>query len=172
MRFFYDTEFLERNGRIFPISIGIVADEPNNLGVAEYYTVLEDAQWEIIIKDEWIRENVIPSLGPDDAFKPRLQIGQEIRHFMASYGDKREDHELWAYYGAYDHVVLSQIYGRMIDIPEPIPMHTNDIMTIADVLGLPDPKLDTSSHNALEDARNVRDAYRNLTAKSRKGQDK
>lgn len=172
MRFFYDTEFLERNGHILPISIGIVSDEPNNLGIAGYYAVIADTLWEIIIKDEWIRENVIPNLGNDDAFKPRLQIGQEIRHFMASYGDKREDHELWAYYGAYDHVVLSQIYGRMIDIPEPIPMHTNDIMTIANVLGLPDPKLDTSSHNALIDAEQVRDAYRNLTAKSRKGQDK
>ena len=172
MRFVYDTEFLEKDGRVFPISIGIVADEPNNLGVADYYAVIADAQWEIIIKDEWIRENVIPSLGPDDAFKSRWQIGQEIRNFIASYGGKREDHELWAYYAAYDHVVLSQIYGRMIDIPEPIPMHTNDIMTIADVLGLPDPKLDTSSHHALEDALEVRDAYRNLTAKSRKGQDK
>lgn len=172
MRIFYDTEFLERNGRVFPISIGIAAEQPNSFGEASYYAVIADAQWEIIIEDAWIRENVIPNLGPDDAFKPRWQIGREIQNFIASYGDKREDHELWAYYAAYDHVVLSQIYGRMIDIPEPIPMHTNDIMTIADVLGLPDPKLDTSSHHALEDARKVRDAYRNLTAKSRKGQDK
>lgn len=172
MRFFYDTEFLERNGRIFPISIGIAADEPNSFGKAFYYAVIADTQWEIIIEDAWIRENVIPNLGNDDTFKPRWQIGQEIRHFMDSYGGTSEDNELWAYYAAYDHVVLSQIYGRMIDIPEPVPMHTNDIMTIADVLGLPDPKLDTSSHNALIDAEQVCDAYRNLTAKSRKGQDK
>lgn len=172
MRFFYDTEFLEKDGHIFPISIGIVADEPNNLGIAEYYAVLEDAQWSTIVSNEWIRVHVISNLGSINNFKPRLQIGQEIRHFMDSYGGTSEDNELWAYYAAYDHVVLSQIYGRMIDIPEPIPMHTNDIMTIADVLGLPDPKLDTSSHHALEDARKVRDAYRNLTAKSRKGQDK
>ena len=172
MRFFYDTEFLEKDGHIFPISIGIVADEPNNLGIAEYYAVLEDAQWSTIVSNEWIRVHVISNLGSINNFKPRLQIGQEIRHFMDSYGGTSEDNELWAYYAAYDHVVLSQIYGRMIDIPEPIPMHTNDIMTIADVLGLPDPKLDTSSHHALEDALEVRDAYRNLTAKSRKGQDK
>lgn len=172
MRFFYDTEFLEKDGHIFPISIGIVADEPNNLGVADYYAVLEDAQWETIIKDEWIRENVIPNLGESTTLKPRRQVGAELMAFVASFGGTSEDNELWAYYGAYDHVVLSQIYGRMVDIPEPVPMHTNDIMTIADVLGLPDPKLDTSSHHALEDARKVRDAYRNLTAKSRKGQDK
>lgn len=172
MRFFYDTEFLEKDGHIFPISIGIVADEPNNLGIAEYYAVLEDAQWSTIVSNEWIRIHVISNLGSINNFKPRLQIGQEIRHFMDSFGGTSEDNELWAYYGAYDHVVLSQIYGRMIDIPEPIPMHTNDIMTIANVLGLPDPKLDTSSHHALEDALEVRDAYRNLTAKSRKGQDK
>lgn len=172
MRFFYDTEFLEKDGHIFPISIGIVADEPNNLGVADYYAVLEDAQWETIIKDEWIRENVIPNLGESTTLKPRRQVGAELMAFVASFGGTSEDNELWAYYAAYDHVVLSQIYGRMIDIPEPVPMHTNDIMTIADVLGLPDPKLDTSSHHALEDARKVRDAYRNLTAKSRKGQDR
>lgn len=172
MRFFYDTEFLEKDGHIFPISIGIVADEPNNLGVADYYAVLEDAQWETIIKDEWIRENVIPNLGESTTLKPRRQVGAELMAFVASFGGTSEDNELWAYYGAYDHVVLSQIYGRMVDIPEPVPMHTNDIMTIADVLGLPDPKLDTSSHHALEDARKVRDAYRNLTAKSRKGQDR
>lgn len=172
MRFFYDTEFLEKGGHIFPISIGIVSDEPNSMGDFAYYAVIADAQWEIIIKDEWIRENVIPNLGESTTLKPRRQVGAELMAFVASYGGKREDHELWAYYAAYDHVVLSQIYGRMIDIPEPVPMHTNDIMTIANVLGLPDPKLDTSSHNALIDAEQVCDAYRNLTAKSRKGQDK
>lgn len=172
MRFFYDTEFLEKDGHIFPISIGIVADEPNNLGIAEYYAVLEDAQWSTIVSNEWIRVHVISNLGSINNFKPLRLIRNEISAFIKSFGGTSEDNELWAYYGAYDHVVLSQIYGRMIDIPEPIPMHTNDIMTIANVLGLPDPKLDTSSHNALIDAEQVRDAYRNLTAKSRKGQDK
>ncbi|MDU6694302.1 MAG: 3'-5' exoribonuclease [Enterococcus faecalis] len=172
MRFFYDTEFLEKDGRIFPISIGIVSDEPNSMGDFAYYAALQDANWEEIIKDEWIRENVIPNLGESATLKPRRQVGAELMAFVASFGGTSEDNELWAYYAAYDHVVLSQIYGRMIDIPEPVPMHTNDIMTIANVLGLPDPKLDTSSHNALIDAEQVCDAYRNLTAKSRKGQDK
>lgn len=172
MRFFYDTEFLEKDGHIFPISIGIVSEEPNSMGDFAYYAALQDANWEEIIKDEWIRENVIPNLGESATLKPRRQVGAELMAFVASFGGTSEDNELWAYYAAYDHVVLSQIYGRMIDIPEPVPMHTNDIMTIANVLGLPDPKLDTSSHHALEDALEVRDAYRNLTAKSRKGQDK
>lgn len=171
MKFFYDTEFLERNGRIFPISIGITADEPNSFWEASYYAVIVDARWKIIIEDEWIRENVIPNLGPYDAFKPRWQIRTEIRNFIASYGGKREDHELWAYYGAYDHVVLSQIYGRMLDIPEPVPMYTNDIMTLAHMHGLPDPQLD-GDHNALKDAERVREAYKRIMKQVTKGQDR
>lgn len=171
MKFFYDAEFLERVNEIFPISIGIVADEPNSFGETFYYAVIVDAQWETIIKDEWIRENVIPNLGKNTAFKFRSQIAQEIRNFIASYGDKREDHELWAYYGAYDHVALSQIYWRMLDIPEPVPMYTNDIMTLAHMHGLPDPQLD-SDHNALKDAEHVREAYKRIMKQIKEGQDK
>ena len=171
MKFFYDTEFLERNGYIFPISIGIVSDEPNNLGIAEYYAVLEDAQWGTIVSNEWIRIHVISNLGSSNNFKPLWLIRNEISAFIKSFGGTSEDNELWAYYGAYDHVVLSQIYGRMLDIPEPVPMYTNDIMTLAHMHGLPDPQLD-GDHNALKDAEHVREAYKRIMKQIKKGQDK
>jgi hypothetical protein len=40
--------------------------------------------------------------------------------------------ELYGYYSAYDHVCLSWIFGKMIDLPDPFPMYTKDLKQIFD----------------------------------------
>nr|WP_234899948.1 3'-5' exoribonuclease [Streptomyces filamentosus] len=61
---------------------------------------------------------------------------------------------MWAWYGAYDHVVLAQLFGRMIDLPTGIPMWTNDIQQECQRLGNPQmPEQPAGIHNALADAR-------------------
>lgn len=67
--------------------------------------------------------------------------------------------ELWAYYAAYDHVALAQLFGPMHQLPAGIPMQTDDLVTEAKRLGLtasdlpPQPE---GLHNALADARHNR----------------
>jgi hypothetical protein len=176
-RLFYDTEFIEDGRTIDLISIGIVAEDGR-----EYYAVASDAPWDRIRESDWLVRNVLPSLpvtgrtsldaylknspnsfprpsisfvGPDvtnTQVKPRQVIANEVRDFILA----KPDPQLWAWYGAYDHVVLCQLWGRMIDLPEGVPMWTNDLKQEAERAGnpkLPDGPAQHAEHNALHDAR-------------------
>lgn len=176
---YYDCEFLEDGKTIELISIGMAADDGR-----EYYAVCSDAPWDEIRKSDWLVRNVLPSLpvtsrrsldaylatgansypkplidfvGPDlgnTQVKPRQVIANEVRDFILA----TPDPQLWAWYGAYDHVVLCQLWGRMISLPEGIPMWTNDLKQEAERLGNPElsPLPGVTEHNALSDAREVR----------------
>lgn len=169
-KYFYDFEFLEDGVTIDPISVGVVCDDGR-----EYYAVNKDASWLRILKHEWLMDNVVPHLPvlPRDqwfnnnvyadildetnpAVKRRQTIAQEVREFLLAdgLGADRASRELWAWYASYDHVALAQLWGRMIDIPEGIPMFTNDLKSEAVRLGSPEmPNQWGSEHNALDDAR-------------------
>jgi len=174
VRFFYDCEFIEDGHTIDLISIGIVAEDDR-----EYYAIDRDAPWKRIYRHKWLCEHVLPSLpllhgdarldvhtGPlkrrrnphvldfqDPAFKRRVVIAAEVADFLLS-GDSKP--ELWAWYAAYDHVVLCQLWGRMIDLPEGMPMYTHDLKQECDRLGNPEmPAQPGGEHNALADARHV-----------------
>lgn len=89
----------------------------------------------------------------DPAVKPRAQIADEVMDFIRAAGPNVQ---LWANYGAYDHVALAQLWGRMIDLPEGVPMFTNDIQQERSRLGLAWddlPQQESGEHNALADAR-------------------
>lgn len=60
---------------------------------------------------------------------------------------------MWAYYGAYDHVRLAQIWGPMVELPAHVPMLTHDLKSEAMRLGNPKlPEQAGAEHNALADA--------------------
>ena len=157
MRFYYDTEFLEDGKTIDLISIGIVADSG-----AEYYAVNKDADWDRIEQDEWLSRNVTPHLGPWDLRKFKSQIALGVSAFIKDNSDG-DPTELWAYYSAYDHVALAQLFGKMIHLPKHIPKYTNDLKSHADWHGWDLPKQTGTEHHALADARWVRDAFRAST---------
>jgi len=166
----YDTEFLEDGRTIDLISIGLVREDG-----AEYYAVSEDATKRRlrrrIRKHDWLMANVVPSLPKahgdynlympdrwlfnysDPCVKPRQQIAREVRDFILA----GPEPQLWAWYAAYDHVALCQLWGRMIDLPEGVPMFTRDLKQEAERLGNPViPSMpDVAEHNALSDAREV-----------------
>jgi hypothetical protein len=179
MRIFYDCEFREDGRVIDLISIGMVAEDGREL-----YAVNADApfrrRWwtpwrrSLIERHPWLMDNVVPHLPKaygdarnhmprrwlfnydDPSVKPRRGIAAEVQAFIQA----TPNAELWAYYGAYDHVVLCQLWGRMIDLPEGVPMWTNDLKQEVVRLGNPAlPKQEGAEHNALADARWVRDAY-------------
>lgn len=162
----YDTEFLEDGRTIELISIGMVAEDGR-----EYYAVNRDLPVRRIRKHPWLMANVVPSLPRPHGewifdmpkrwlfdytaacVKSRQQIAAEVRDFiLAAPGP-----ELWAWYGAYDHVALAQLWGRMIDLPKGVPMWTNDLKQECERLGGPSlPSLPgITEHNALDDAREV-----------------
>jgi hypothetical protein len=168
MRYFYDTEFLEEGKTIELISIGIVAEDGR-----EYYAVNRDAPWKRIAKNDWLVSNVVRQLPriygdqrfhvgrhnplaldfDDRAMKTRDDIANEVRDFLLAVGNP----ELWAWYAAYDHVVLCQLWGSMIHLPEGIPMYTHDLKQECDRLGNPEmPAQPSGEHNALADAQHVR----------------
>ena len=142
-----------------------------------------------VVKHPWVFEHVVPHLplkearngtGPmyhakglgstaSNSFHldpenphvlPLRLIRAQVREFVLQF----EDPQLWAWYGAYDHVMLAQLVGgRMIDLPRGFPMWTNDIRTLAALTG-PEaqataPEQASAAHHALNDARHDRDLY-------------
>ena len=178
MRIFYDTEFHERGSRtsIEFISIGMVREDD-----AEYYAISTDVQWWAVVKNEWLRDNVLTQLPgqikswgngggdfyPDlstGLYKSRTEIARDVSAFTSVGLSKGQRAELWAYYADYDHVVLAQLFGRMIDLPAHMPMYTRDFKQATDML-MPDhrwPKQEGDEHNALADARWLRDRFTDM----------
>lgn len=151
MKYFYDTEFHEDGTTIDLISIGIVAEDGR-----EYYAVNDGADWARIRKHEWLMANVFPQLPFSGDWKPKAQIRDEVAAFLLAGSPP----ELWAYFCAYDHVVLAQLFGTMMDLPEGIPMFTNDVRSLVDWAGVRIlPKQAAGEHDALADARHVKQMY-------------
>lgn len=179
-RIFYDFEFIEDGTTIVPISLGMVADDGEEL-----YLINRDAPLRRIAAHEWLPDNVVPHLPlrsaheeawrpintklgvndrpaavakltwdighPDYVFlTPRDGIRERVHEFVML----RHEPELWAWYAAYDHVALAQLFGRMVDLPSGFPQHTNDLRQEVGRLGLTQlPPHTGTQHHALADAR-------------------
>jgi hypothetical protein len=151
VKVYYDTEFIEDGRTIDLISIGMVAEDGREL-----YLVNRDAPWDRIGQHGWLMANVVPHLPDfnDSRVKPKHEIAAEVRRFLL---DRLGDLELWAWYGAYDFVVLAQLFGRLVDLPSGIPMWTNDLRQEVARLGNPQlPEQDAGVHDALADARHLK----------------
>jgi hypothetical protein len=150
MRYFFDTEFIERGPHqpIDLISIGIVAEDGR-----EYYAVSNEFHAEGA--DEWFSQNVFPYLEGDGYSGRRIslkEIGQGIEAFCSP--QIYAAPEFWAYYADYDWVVFCQVFGRMIDLPKGFPKFCCDLKQLGVTCGNPDlPKQSNTKHNALHDAR-------------------
>lgn len=167
MRVFYDTEFVERGPGtpIQPISVAMVAEDGQEL-----YLINEECLSKVM-NHPWLSINVAPSLP--------ISVDQRgDGHFISEWDPEHTDYrhvvsldnltesvhtfltqfdtpvELWAYYGAYDHVVLCQLFGAMSDLPPGIPMFSHELMQLMEQY----PEIPVSvqvdvPHHALYDAR-------------------
>jgi len=179
-KYFYDTEFLEDGKTIDLISIGIRCEDGR-----EYYAVSNEFDTERVARHNWLMENVMSSIGheayvehpfegapvirdlrlTDPAAKSREQIRDEIVTFV-----KGTWPDFWAWYGAYDHIALCQLFGKMIDLPENFPMFTSDIKQLHKMAGSPQmPSQPEGLHNALADARFNEVRYNHLMGILEKG---
>lgn len=187
---FYDTEFVDDGVTIDLVSIGMVSLPPHSGEL--YYIVADDRVIDRVVRHSWLSQNVLPHLPikvaydhtrqtmtsagrthtpikhwewdlahPDFAFVvPRSVIRDEVRRFILA----RSNPQLWAWYGAYDHVALAQLFGSMVDLPHGVPMWTNDLKQECMRRGNPRmPEPAENAHNALADASWVAAAHALLT---------
>ena len=181
MKFFIDTEFVEDGVTIDLISIGIVCEDGREL-------YLINNECDFSKASDWVKENVIAQLPPKDVnlsdpsisprvkeesrlWTHRMNIRREVAEFMGAVlpndnswhyvlAKDKPKPELWGYYSAYDHIVLCQLFGTMMDLPKGFPMYCMDIKQWCKQLGDPElPQQGKGLHNALADARWNRDVW-------------
>lgn len=166
MRYTYDFEFKEDGRTIDPISMGMVCLETGK----ELYLVFNDFDTRRVAADWWLMENVMPAIEHVTSVTvdflgapvvrdllvtdPNAVTREEGAMRLMEFVDGDKNIEWWNWYGAYDHVALCQLFGRMIDLPKGWPMYSNDIKQLHKQAGwCPMPQQPKGKHNALEDAR-------------------
>lgn len=145
MKYFLDTEFLDDGKTIELISIGIVAEDGREL-------YLENIEFNWANATAWLMENVYPHL---NGYRlTRSDIRNNILEFLAN----DDAIEFWGYFADYDWVLFCQLFGRMIDLPKPLPMFCMDLMQLQKMKSIRI-KQANSIHNALQDARWIKETY-------------
>jgi hypothetical protein len=146
-RYFYDCEFIEDGATIELISIAFVDES----GERELYLV--STEFDPERAGPWVRRNVLDKLPSpsSDAWQSREMIRERVLQFLTADGRQPE---LWAWYAAYDHVVLCQLWGTMPQLPRALPRFTRDLRQLWQEAGSPRfPAEPADAHDALADAR-------------------
>ncbi|WP_406205389.1 3'-5' exoribonuclease [Kitasatospora sp. NBC_01560] len=167
MRVFYSAQYLDYSDRLVLISIGLVREDGRT-----YYAVNRGLSARHVLADPSLRAAAWPYLPTrDDTLldrshpdvKMRSRIAAEVDAFLAAVPDL----ELWSWRGAYAHVLLCQLFGTELDLPDAVPDWTNDLRQEAHRLGVdPDelPSQQTRRHHALDNAQHHRIIARCLDA--------
>ncbi|MCK7641816.1 polyadenylate-specific 3'-exoribonuclease AS [Corynebacterium sp. CCM 8835] len=153
MRFFYDTEFIEDGRTIELVSIGIVAEDGR-----EYYAV--STEFDPRRANDWVKRHVLSQLPniSSPVWRNLATIRDEVEEFLTGGPGAPE---LWAWVGAYDHVVLAQLFGDMRALPRSLPRFTHELRQYWEAAGRPTlPDLPEGNHDALVDARHNLDKFR------------
>jgi hypothetical protein len=146
VRYFYDTEFIEDGVTIELVSIGVV-DEKGR----EFYAV--STEFDPARAGQWVRDNVLDKLPSpaDKAWADRAAIRERLLNYLSPHG---EPAELWAWFAAYDHVALAQLWGAMPALPRQLPRFTRDLRQRWEDVGKPAlPAAPQDAHDALADAK-------------------
>jgi len=147
VKYWIDTEFIERPCTIDLISIGLVAEDGR-----EFYAESSEIDW--TKASQWTLQTVRPQL--EGAGMSREDIGYALRRFLEA--DKEP--VFWGYFPSYDWVAFAWLFGNMDELPSHFPQLCLDIKQWAIELGDPDlPQQTGARHHALADARWTRDAW-------------
>jgi len=171
MKYYIDTEFIEKPNFIELISLGIKCDDGRT-----FYA--ESTCFDERKASAWVHENVISKLewyGNVNAHKGFCNCStmngvtevfgtlDVIRDAVLDFIDFDKP-EFWGYYADYDWVVFCWLFGSMVDLPKGWPMYCKDLKQLMDesVKGsIPDPE---GEHNALVDAIWNEELHKYLTA--------
>jgi hypothetical protein len=106
MKYYFDTEFYEHDDRVEPISIGVVCEDGR-----EFYAELR-SRADVEQMMPWLKANVAPYLTGPVSTATDIQKGLKV---LVGNDPKPE---FWAFWGAYDWVVLCQLFGGMLQLPK------------------------------------------------------
>lgn len=159
VRFFLDTEFAENGETIKLMSLALVRED----GQSCHYRLADG--WTPDDCNDWVRANVLPHLPSEfsELCQPRAVVREAIREWLLCDGPP----EIWGYFSDYDWVVLCQLFGTMMDLPEGFPMFCLDLKQEMHRLGVKRDQLpaqEGTAHDALADARWIREAFFALQA--------
>lgn len=174
MKVWYDSEFLEESGHVDVISMGFVREDGREL-----YFVLNSFDTLKVARHDWLMKNVMTSIPHQEYTSHVTGLGTPVKDLLITDDENLMSRgaarlaimhfvsdiwpEFWAWYGAYDHVALCSLFGRMVDLPGRFPMFTHDLKQLHKELGSPAmPKQPSGLHNALEDARFNVERYKYL----------
>lgn len=155
-----DAEFLENGKTIELISIAFVTPDGK-----EFYAVDSSAPLVAAYRHTFLRNNVLPTLPITKGPAPRwdydhpdakyIMTRAEIRRGILGLINEVVRPQIWSWYDWYDHVVMAQLWGTMLQLPMAHNMWTNDIRQEWQRLGFPAlPQQEQDGHhNALVDAR-------------------
>lgn len=173
MIYYVDTEFIEFPSTIELLSIALVAADGREL-----YCVNSEA--DTSRANEFVKKRVLPNLAhPDESVTGsktaseiktlgdyvvgRVEIGERIRQFVLA----DRDPEFYGYFADYDWVALCWLFGPMVMLPTRFPMFCRDLkQTLSEIERATniDPRdyapRSPLNHNALEDARWMRDLHK------------
>lgn len=140
MRFDIDAEFADDGTTIELISLGVVAEDGRTL-----YMENDAFDWETA--GFWLRENVQPWMSGGSDLHPIWEIAEALVAFVGP------EPEFWGWYADYDWVVVCQLFGRMVDLPDGWPRFCRDTKQLHVDLGSPElPPHVGRDHHALDDA--------------------
>src|SRR6185369_8958701 len=104
MKYWIDTEFIERPHCIDLISVGLVAEDGR-----EFYAESNEVDWSKA--SLWTLQHVRPQLEGDGMTLEAM--GYAVRRFT----DHDEHPVFWGYFPAYDWVAFSWLFGGMLELP-------------------------------------------------------
>ena len=148
MLVWFDTEFIDAGDVLVPLSLGAVRADG-----AEFYAELAV---DTSLADDWVRANILPTLRAEK--ETPAAVAYRFRAFCG------EEPEFWAHYAAYDWVVLCKLYGGLMRLPAGWPSYVRDTRCLMDDKAHWFSDEHADQHNALADARWVRDAWVKLRA--------
>lgn len=160
MKIFLDSEFIEEQGLLELISLGMVREDGEELYVQNLDCAFDRA-------NDFVARHVYPSLALFDMglrcpindlspWRPYREIKEVVKRFAPP--DSKP--EFWGYFADYDWVVFCWLFGAMVKLPKGYPMYCRDIKQLCDSLGNPRlPEQGKGEHNALADARWNKQAY-------------
>lgn len=155
MRYYIDTEFIEKPNFIELIALGIKCEDGRT-----FYA--ESSEFDENKASEWVKENVISKLEfygskhlkevvdyqrDFEIFGNLALIKKSVIKFIG-----KDKPEFWGYYADYDWVVFCWLFGSMVDLPSSFPMYCKDLKQLADEVDKSKFSAPKGEHNALVDA--------------------
>jgi hypothetical protein len=131
----------------------------------QLYLINKECDWRKPFNDDWHRSTTLPTILPyitGPQALTREQIARRILIFTGSLTEIKSGTfapaypaprlEFWAYHADYDWVVLCQLFGRMIDLPNGFPKYCRDFKQLLDEHDFVIVRPGLGAHNALADA--------------------